>query len=93
MAHTSICDVCDVLMEHPTEGDANEWVFAHVRDVHETVIEEADVIDLADGGTETFIWPRKLALEAGVETDAVDRLRQRASTTGYLFMRTVRSAQ
>lgn len=58
MVHTAICDACDVVMEHGSEQEANDWVFAHVRKVHDTILDEADVIDLAEGGTETFIWPR-----------------------------------
>jgi hypothetical protein len=78
-------------MEHTTELEADEWVFAHVRAVHNTIFDEADVIDLADGGTETFIWPPKLPLDTDSEEDAMARLRRRASTTLYLFMRKVRA--
>ena len=91
MAHTAICDACDVLMEHRTEAEANDWVFAHVREVHNTILDEADVIDLAEGGTETFIWPRKLPLDADCEEEAMGRISRRASTTLYLFMRKARS--
>jgi hypothetical protein len=91
MAHTSICDACDIVMQHDTEVEANDWVFAHVREVHDTIFDEADVIDLADGGTETFIWPPKLSLDTDSEEEAVGRLSRRASTTLYLFMRKVRA--
>jgi hypothetical protein len=77
-------------MQHGTETEANDWVFAHVRKVHNTIFDEADVIDLADGGTETFIWPPKLPLEADSEEDAMAPLRRRASTTVYLFMKKVK---
>jgi hypothetical protein len=78
-------------MEHPTEVEANDWVFAHVREVHNTILDEADVIDLADGGTETFIWPPKLLLDVDSEEEAMVRISRRASTTLYAFMRKVRS--
>ena len=91
MAHTAICDACDVVMEHRTEVEANDWVFAHVREVHYTILDEADVIDLADGGTETFIWPRKLSLDTDSEEEAMVRISRRASMTSYLFMRRVTS--
>jgi hypothetical protein len=91
MAHTAICDACDVVMEHPTEVEANTWVFVHAREVHDTDLDEADVIDLADGRTETFIWPRNLSLDADFQEEAMVRLRRRASTTSYAFMRKVRS--
>ena len=45
MAHTAICDACDVVIEHRTEVEANDWVFAHVREVHNTILDEADVIE------------------------------------------------
>ncbi len=92
MAHTAICDACDVVSEHPTEVEANAWVFVHAREVHNTVLEEADVMDLADGRTETFIWPRNLSLDADSQEEAMVRTRRRASTTSYAFMRKVRSA-
>ena len=87
MAHTGICDACDVVIEHRTEVEANDWVFAHVREVHNTILDEADVMDLADGGTETFIWPPKLPLDAHSEEEAMVRISRRASTTVYAFMR------
>jgi hypothetical protein len=79
-------------MEHESEGEANDWVFAHVREVHDTVLDEADVIDLAEGGTETFIWPRLLPLDAESEKEAMVRISRRASTTLYAFMRKVKAA-
>lgn len=91
VAHTAICDACDVVMQHPTEAEANDWVFAHVREVHDTTLDEADVIDLANGGTETIIWPPKLPLDADREEEAMVRITRRASTTSYLFMRKVSS--
>jgi hypothetical protein len=91
VAHTAICDACDVVMQHPTELEANDWVFAHVRDVHDTTLDEADVIDLANGGTETFIWPPKLPLDAHRQEEAMVRITHRASTTSFLFMRKVSS--
>ena len=91
MAHTGICDACDVVMEHRTEVEANDWVFVHAREVHNTILDEADVIDLADGGTETFIWPPKIPLDADSKAEAMVRISRRASTTLYLFMRKVRS--
>ncbi len=91
MVHTAICDACDVVMEHPTEIEANGWVFAHAREVHNTILDEADVIDLADGRTETFIWPRNLPLDVASEEEAMVRISRRASTTSYAFMRKVRS--
>jgi hypothetical protein len=78
-------------MEHRTEGEANDWVFAHAREVHNTILDEADVIDVAAGGTETFIWPRKLPLDTDSQEEAMVRISRRASTTSYLFMRKVRS--
>jgi len=92
VAHTSICDACDVVMEHPTEVEANAWVFAHALEVHDTVLDDADVMDLAGGHTETFIWPRNLSLDADAQEEAMVRIRRRASTTSYAFMRKVRSA-
>lgn len=91
MAHTAICDACDVVMEYRTEVEANDWVFAHAREVHKTILDEADVIDLADGGTETFVWPRTLPLEAEAEEAAMVRISRRASTSLYVFVRKVRS--
>ncbi len=91
MPHTSICDACEVVMEHPTEVEANDWVFVHAREVHNTILVEADVIDLADGRTETFIWPRNLPLDADSAGEAMERISRRASTTSYAFMRKVRS--
>ncbi len=91
MVHTAICDACDVVMEQPTEIEANDWVFAHAREVHNTILDEADVIDLADGRTETFIWPRNLPLDVASEEEAMVRISRRASTTSYAFMRKVRS--
>ena len=93
MAHTAICDACEVLMEHGTEGEANDWVFVHAREVHNTILDEADVVDLADSGTETFIWPRKLGLDSHSEEEAMVRISRRASTSLYVFMRKVRSTQ
>ena len=90
MEHTAICDACNVVMEHGTEVEANDWVFAHARDVHGTILEEADVIEVAGGGTETFIWPRLLPLDAESEKEAMVRISARASTTLYAFMRKVR---
>ena len=90
MAHTAICDACDLVTEHGTELEANDWVFAHVSEVHHTILDEADVIDLAQGGTETFIWPRLLRLDADSEKEAMARISSRASTTLYAFMRKVR---
>ena len=91
MAHTAICDACDVVMEHRTEAEANEWVFAHARAAHDTVLDEADVLDLGEGATETFIWPRNLPLDTDSEEQAMVRISRRASTTLYVFMRKVRS--
>lgn len=91
VAHTAICDVCDVVVEHGTEVEANGWAFVHAREVHGTVLEEVDVIDLPDGQTETFLWPRNLALAADAEKAAMVRIGRRASTTSYAFMRKVRS--
>jgi hypothetical protein len=90
VAHTGICDACDVVTEHQMEADAKDCVFAHAREAHNTVLEEADIIDLADGGTETFIWPRMLRLDADWEEEAMGRTSRRASTTLYAFMRKVR---
>lgn len=59
-------------MEHPSEAEANDWVFVHVREVHNTILDEADVIDLAEGGTESFIWPRMLRLDTDSEREAMD---------------------
>jgi hypothetical protein len=66
-------------------------VFAHATEVHNSILDEADVIDLADAGTETFIWPRQLALDADSQEEAMVRISRRASTTQYAFMRKVRS--
>lgn len=91
MAHTAICDACDVVMEHRTEVEAKDWVFAHAREAHNTSLDEADVIEVAGGGTETFIWPRLLPLDADSEREAMVRISRRASTTLYAFMRKVKA--
>ena len=90
MAHTAICDACDVVIEHGTELEANGWVFAHAREVHKTILDEADVIEVAGGGTETFIWPRNLPLDAEADREAMVRISRRASTTMYAFMKKVK---
>lgn len=68
--HTSLCDGCDVVMKHRTETETNDWVFGHAREVHNTILGEADVMDLAEGRTERFIWPRNLSLDAEAEVEA-----------------------
>jgi hypothetical protein len=35
-------------MEHMTEVEANDWVFAHAREVHYSILDEADIMDLAE---------------------------------------------
>ena len=74
-------------MEYGTEVEADDWVFAHAREVHDTALDEADVIDLANGRTETFIWPGTLALDADAEREAMARIARRAATSTYAFMR------
>jgi hypothetical protein len=77
-------------MEHMTEVEANDGVFAHARELHNSILDEADIMDLAEGRTETFIWPPKLPLDADSSEEAMVRIRRRASTTNYAAMRRVR---
>jgi hypothetical protein len=91
VAHTAICDACDVVMEYRTEVEAIDWVFAHTQEIHNAIIDEVDVMDLADGATETFIWPPKLPLDTACEAEAMVRISRRAATTSFAFMRKVRS--
>jgi hypothetical protein len=91
VTHTAICDACDVVVEHRTEVEANDWVFAHTSEIHNAILDEADVMDLADGATETFIWPPKLPLDNASEEEAMVRISRRAATTSFAAMRRVRS--